>query len=270
MSDRIIPVRAPLASTHIYEIDFTVCTLVRSEKSYARLLESFSTRGFTAENSEFLMLDNVRDNRFDGYSGLRAAALQARGRYILFTHDNIELTEDGHARLREILADLTMLDPGWMVAGNSGIEHGADWRALPLRYIGDPHGEQRDISRPTRVISLDENFLILRRDLMVFPSIDLQGFHLYATDLCLQAELAGGRSYIIPFMLRHHSGGRVDEVFDASRAAFSEKYAIQLRSRILTTPCSVVPLGGLATVRVTTNHWMDRLRRKLGVRDPKS
>jgi hypothetical protein len=268
VSDPFTSVRVSPAPDHPHEIDFTVCTLVRHETNYARLLDSFSAHGFTAENSEFLMLDNVSENRFDGYDGLRAAALQARGRYILFTHDDIELKEDGHGHLKKILADLSAIDPRWMVAGNSGNEHGVDWKRSKLRYISDPHGQHREISSPRRVISLDENFLILRRDLMVFPSVDLNGFHLFATDLCLQAELAGGRAYIVPFMLHHHSGGKIDPAFDSCRTAFREKYATLLKGRILRTPSTVIPLGTAASARFRVFRWIRRVRRKLGLGDP--
>lgn len=47
---------------------FSVCSLVRDQAMYDRLLESFGRFGFTPENSEFLAADNRRGNQFDGFN----------------------------------------------------------------------------------------------------------------------------------------------------------------------------------------------------------
>lgn len=223
------------------EVVFSVCTLVASDERYQRLLASLAARGFTAENTELIALDNRGVNRFEGYGGLRAAFLQCRGEYILYTHDDIELLEDGYEDLRGVLRDLDGRDPLWMVAGNSGFTRTGPERLL--RHLSDPHAVVRAVTEPVEVQTLDENFLIFSRARMVLPSVDLSGFHLFAADLCLQAQLAGGRAYVVPFFLRHASGGSASAAFEAVRARFEVKYsALQVPAR-LRNPASTLYFG---------------------------
>lgn len=184
---------------------FSVCTLVASEAKYRRLLASFARSGFDKTNAEFLAIDNRDENRFDGYRALRAVFPQCRGEFILYTHDDIELVDQGAEDLLRVLRDLEARDPNWTLAGNAGWT--TDRPERLVLHLVDPHGDRRDVVEPVRVGGLDENFLVLRRSHMVFPSLDLSGFHLFATDLCEQSRFAGGSAWVIPFFLRHHSGG---------------------------------------------------------------
>lgn len=235
------------------ELMFSVCTLVASDRKYRRMLASFAQHGFDDTNSEFIALDNRGENRFEGYGALRRVFPELRGEYILFTHDDIELIEDGAERLRDILRDLDARDPRWAVAGNAGHR-----RARPetlLRHLADPHGEERDCAdAPVRVQGLDENFLVLRRANMVFPSMDLEGFHLFATDLCLQAMMAGGHAYVIPFYLRHHSGGSASPELDRAIDRMGEKYAALQRPARIRSPASTIYVGA----RGDMLRWRDR------------
>ena len=97
--------------------DFSVCTLVRSQQKYDRLLASFARTGFTADNSEFIAADNRETNRFDGYDWQNALLAQARGRYVVFCHDDIELLDQGHDALLSALEALTRAEPTWLLAG---------------------------------------------------------------------------------------------------------------------------------------------------------
>jgi hypothetical protein len=84
---------------------------------------------------------------------------------------------------------------------------------------------------PARVVSLDENFMIVRRLANLAVSRDLSGFHHYAADLCTIADILGWHAYVIGFYLRHHSGGGFDASYDRSRVAIAAKYARALRPR---------------------------------------
>jgi hypothetical protein len=96
--------------------------------------------------------------------------------------------------------------------------------SLAIR-ISDPHGEdQRRGTLPAHAASLDEDFVVLRRAAPVGLSADMDGFHLYGADLCLQARLAGRSAWVIDVHLRHLSPGRVDATFDRAKNAFERKY----------------------------------------------
>lgn len=207
-----------------HSILFSFVTLVASQERYDRMLTSALAKGFMPENSEFLALDNRGANRFDGFDAMRRALVEARGRYIVFTHDDIEFTHDGAAELEARLDELGALDPDWLLAGNAGgIGYRRGKHHLAV-HIDDPHKLGLRVTQPELVESLDENFFVMRRNRPVVNSYDLEGFHFYAGDLCRMSEIMGGRSYVIPFLLSHHSGGKVDEAFPLCRSRFERKY----------------------------------------------
>lgn len=250
------------------EITFSVCSLVASEEKYQRLISSFTKNGFDASNTEFIAIDNRGNNRFDGYRALRAAISAAKGEFILYTHDDIELVDDDADTLLSILRDLDARDPNWTLAGNAGwtIDH-------PERlmiHLRDPHGTRRDVDEPKRVGGLDENFLILPRKRLVLPSLDLSGFHLFATDLCQQSLFVGGSAWVIPFFLHHHSSGSHSSELEASKAAFERKYGMIAKRPRVRAPATTMylryPAGFLArlsdSVYWTCRNGLQSLRRK--------
>lgn len=231
LGEKISPVYVaePLPS----EREFSVVSLVVQDERYQRLLASFAAKGFTSENTEFFAIDNRTGNSFDGYSALRAVLPGLRGRHVLFTHDDIELTADGIDELRALLKKLEAIDPSWMIAGNAGgIFMGAG--NAHFLHLDDPYGAFRlPHPEPVRVWALDENFLVMPRHRMPLPSLGFSGFHLFATDMCLQARAAGGSSYVIPFLLRHHGKGLVDGTFPDTQGQLERKYShLSLRGRL--------------------------------------
>ena len=207
-----------------HDVLFSFVTLLARQERYDRLLKSAEARGFTPANSEFIALDNRSGNHFDGYDAMRRALIEARGRYIVFTHDDLEFSHDGAAELEACLDRLTALDPGWTLAGNAGGVRYHRGRHELAVHIEDPHGLGLRVAEPTLVETLDENFMVMRRDRPVINSYDLSGFHLYASDLCRVSEMLGGRNYVIPFLLHHHSAGKADESFVACRDRFARKF----------------------------------------------
>lgn len=223
--------------------DFTICTLVRSQEKYDRLLQSFCAVGFGPGNSEFLAADNRDANRFDGYTWQSALLTRARGRFVVFCHDDIELLEAGRINLLAALKDLDRTAPDWLLAGVAGGRYRPDKhhrRFLRMR-ISDPWGTDRVMgSVPGRVETLDECFILMRRSRPVLPSYDLSGFHFYGPDLCLQAELQGGSAWAIDFHLRHHGQGTKDDSFAECRDRFIAKYARIFPGRSLHCTTGVV------------------------------
>lgn len=234
-----------IIAAEIEQPRFSVCSLVQSQKKYDRLLASFDRLGFTPANTEFLAADNRNGNRFDGYSWQRALLAQAKGHFVIFCHDDIELIEQGHDDLLAALSDLDELDPSWRLAGVAGGRYRPEKhhrRFLRVR-ISDPYGEDRQLgSVPGRVETLDECFILMRRTQPVISSYDLGGFHFYGPDLCLQAELLGGSAYVIDFHLRHHGGGTKGEAFADCRNRFIAKYSRIFPGRWLHCTTGVIQL----------------------------
>lgn len=208
---------------------YSICTLVTNPEEYASFKESFEAGGFTSDTCEYLYLDNSQGNRFEAFGGYNLFLQEAQGTYIILCHQDVELLVDGRARLDAVLAELTAKDAQWGLCGNAGAKTDG---SLALR-ITDPN--TGPISQggpfPVRVISLDENFIVVRREANLALSHDLSGFHLYGTDLCLNADSLGLHAYVIDFHLLHKSGGNPDESFERLRLRMRDKYRRVLRPR---------------------------------------
>ncbi len=222
-------------------IRYSICSLITSRTEYTEMLASFRTHGFTGPSCEFLYIDNSQGNAFTAYDGLNRLMDAARGELIVLCHQDIRLLTDGRGALDAGLAELDARDPAWAVAGNAG---GTGIGRLAMR-ISDPHGDDRRIgSLPERALSLDENFLVLKRSARVGLSRDLTGFHFYGADLCLAADVMGYTAYVINFHLRHLSDGRISPAFYQARKAFRAKWSRALRPRWMQTTCGLMRLSG--------------------------
>lgn len=222
-------------------IRFTIGTLVNDRAQYDEMRASFAAGGFDAPGCEYLYIDNTGTAQTCAYRGLDAMLDAARGRHVVLCHQDVRLIEDTCETLEARLAALDRLDPAWALAGNAG---GVGPGRLAIR-ITDPHGaDQRVGQLPARVISLDENFIVVRRDARLGFSRDLSGFHFYGADICLNAAIKGHSAYVIDFHLAHLSAGKTGPAFDAMEASFRAKWSRALEPRWMQTTCSLLRLSG--------------------------
>jgi hypothetical protein len=144
------------------------------------------------------------------------------------------LLQDGRDRLDKVIAELNETRPRWALAGNAGAK--ADG-AFAVR-ISDPKSPDQRTGGPfpTHVVTLDENFIVIRRDRNLAASGDLHGFHFYGTDLCMVAAFLGYEAYVCDFHLKHLSSGNFDETFWTLRRDYARKHARLLQPRWLSTP----------------------------------
>jgi hypothetical protein len=246
---------------------YSIGTLVTNLDQYAGMRASFAAHGFDVMNSEFLYLDNRGPDQTGAYRGLNALLNAARGQFAILCHQDVLLIGDGMEALERCLADLDRRDPDWALAGNAGATGPG---ALAMR-ISDPHGADRRMGDlPARVMSLDENFIVVKRSARVGCSADLDGFHFYGADLCLNADIAGHSAWVIDFHLKHLSGGRKSADFFAAEAAFHAKWSHALRPRWMQTTCALMRLSGFgpdrAAGRVAARPLAGLLRRMPGTR----
>lgn len=242
---------------------YTIATLVTKPDQYRDMVASFRSGGFDGADCEYLYLDNAGGNALSAYQGLDRLLDEAAGTHVILCHQDVRLLRDGRAALDRRLAELAQLAPHWALAGNAG---GIGPGKLALR-ISDPHGKDVHVGPlPAQVQSLDENFIVVRRAARVSFSRDLDGFHFYGTDLCLQAELAGWSAHVIDFHLEHLSGGFKSPDFYEVESQFREKYARAFRSRWIQTTCALLPLSASPTLNLlgrATARPLARLARKL-------
>jgi hypothetical protein len=229
------------AAPRIGEPRYTIATLVTDRAQYSAMLQSFRAGGFDDTLCEYVFVDNTGPLQTDAFHGLNALLNAAHAPTVILCHQDVRLLSDGRSILDQRLADLTRCDPNWAVAGNAG---GISPGRLAL-CITDPHGrDQRVGTFPARVMSLDENFMIVRRDARIGFSNDLAGFHFYGADICLHAAHMGYTAYVIDFHLEHLSPGKKDITFAAAENAFRAKWSRALTPRWMQTTCSLVHLSG--------------------------
>lgn len=221
---------------------FSICTLVSDKAQYEKMVASFVCHGFIPADCEFLYIDNTVNNSFEAFEGYNLFLLEARGQIVILCHQDIELLEDNRSTLESRIAELELIDPDWALCGNAG---GTGHGELVMR-ITDPHGANRSIGQlPARVVSLDENFIAVRRSANLALSHDLQGFHHYGADLCIVADILGFSAWVIDFHLLHKSAGNASGQFGDSLPLVTRKWRRALRSRWITTPCTSYFVSGL-------------------------
>lgn len=225
----------------LYAFEFSICTLVTRKEEYNEMLTSFIDKGFDTSCCEYLYLDNSESNIFDAYSAYNLFLKLAKGKYIIMCHQDIILHADGIIALRNKLQELDHLDQNWGICGNAGAVV-PNQVVYHITYPGAIFKNKGNF--PQKVSSLDENFIIVKNNADLKVSTDLKGFHLYATDLCLQGELNGLSAYVIAFNLMHKSWGNKTPDFFVLREQLQKKYSRFFRSRWVQTNTTVFYLSG--------------------------
>jgi len=224
---------------------FSICTLVTRAGEYTEMLESFAKAGFAPEDCEYLFVSNIEGNERDAYEGYNLFLQTARGEYIILCHQDILLKFDRREVLEQRIRELNALDPAWALLGNAGIGRRYGQVAVAVR-ISYPDGNGTIGTFPTQVESLDENFIVVRRDANLCLSHDLTGYHFYGTDMCRVAKILGRTAYAVDFHLLHKSKGKFDHQFFQDREQLVKKYQKALHGGRVHTTTGAVYLAGNA------------------------
>ncbi len=241
---------------------YSICTMVTDFAEYDEMCRTFLKSGFASPECEYLFIDNASNNKLDGFAGVNFFLNNAKGRYIILCHQDVRIVYDDRRKLDAIIEKLNQDDQSWGVLGNSG---GIGPGRHAVR-ITDPHGvDQNKADLPARVGSLDENFIVVRRDANLCVSHDLSGFHLYATDLCIIADILGWNAYVIDFHLHHLSVGVKGASFSPLRLDMIRQYKRKLSDRLVKTPTTIMYLSNSSTKSAFMNiHRVTRLLEMLG------
>ncbi len=212
-----------------------LATIANDLQQYDEMRASFVAAGFTEDVCRYTLFDNTSGNLHEPYSTINMVMADATEPYLIFCHQDI-LCDQGHdyKYLLRVIAELEKKDPKWAVAGNAGF---SSWFKRSVCITDPGNGEMHQGNLPLRVISLDENFLILKTSTPVRCSHELKGFHLYATDFCLSAHIKHYRAYVVNFHVRHLSRGNANsKAFNDSRDIFLRRWR-----RDFTFACVITP-----------------------------
>jgi glycosyltransferase involved in cell wall biosynthesis len=184
---------------------------------------------------QLICVDN-RSGRFGGAAAaLNHGAAQAKGDWIVFLHQDVELLGNDWLEWAEAL--LGRVDPdGWH--GVVGRTARGRWRGL-LRDRDMVFGEPFD--EPIEVQTLDEIVLIHRNQGAgaVYFDEELSGWHAYGVDACCRAVRRGARNYVLPLPVWHDSASTNQAGLREAHRYVWAKHASAFR-RVYTT-CGVLP-----------------------------
>ncbi len=215
---------------------FSLCCIVTDMNEYNTMQKTFEDCGF-ADDCEYVVADNTNGNAFDAYQAIAGFIKQANGKYIIVVHQDVRCI-DPKVQLIKCLDELSAMDEKWAVCGNAG----AIGYHQFVHYINNAGKIITNANLPARVYSLDENFLVIKKESSMTVSADVKGFHLYGTDLCIIADFLGYNAYVIPFMVKHLSLGNLKDL-EKHLHHFIDLYGRKIRSRYVETTATKFYLG---------------------------
>jgi GT2 family glycosyltransferase len=160
---------------------------------------------------ELITVDTAERGFRSAAQALNFGGNQARGKYIMFVHQDVDLVSASWLADAEALLDTV---PNLGIAGVVGsVEEGGSVSERMRNVIA--HGDDAEqignpISSPEPVQTLDELLLIIPREVFQkypFDENTCDHWHLYGTDYCLDMLTMGKGVYVIPFYVIHRSKG---------------------------------------------------------------
>jgi hypothetical protein len=139
---------------------------------------------------------------------------------IVMIHQDVICPPSWVRCLKAQIEKVEKVSPDWGVLGTFGIDMDGNYAG----NIFDPHNNPCLGDLPCQAISLDEHCMIIRRESGLRFDEDLEGFHIYGGDLCMQAWKKGMPNFVINAWLEHQSGGNIDAAFKESVKWFIDKW----------------------------------------------
>jgi len=229
-----------------YRYQYAICTFVTNWDEYGRMLGSFIEAGFTTDDCEYRYADNTNGNSFDAYQGINQFLQYADAKYIIICHQDILLKFDKRYDLDQRLIQLDKLDKSWAVAGIAGTNNPY---LLSMKITHSDMVTHKVGVLPSKVNSLDESFLLVKKAANIALSGDMSGFHMYGTDICLISSCLGYNSYAVEFSLLHLSMGNMDKSFYELSNKLQTKYSRFFKSRYIKTTVTRFYLSSNAIMR---------------------
>jgi hypothetical protein len=221
-----------LGIEHIYR--YSICTIVSKMDQYEIMTDSFIKAGFTIDKCEYLFVDNTQYNQFDAFHAFNIFLQEAKGQYIIICHQDVEIIYDTIAELDQKIAYLEKTEPKWALLGNAGAIN-LKYKTQYITHGIPPFHDQRGKNFPQEVQTLDENFILIKKEANISVSSDLKGFHLYGTDICIIAKVLGYKAYVIDFHLYHKSRGNIDQSFFQLKKDLQKKYQRAFKGKFMQT-----------------------------------
>lgn len=208
----------------------TECTLERPEASFVTCVSDWQlywncivaslTRMHSAKVIfERVAIDNI-DNRFSASQALNLGLEQAKGKLIIFCHQDIVFPPGWLSKLFLQVKEVEQQVKSWGVIGFAGrCVDGAQ-----SGHVMAPWGEIFIPPLPQQVQTLDELCLVIRKDSGLRFDEYFDHFHLYGADLCLMAACRNMPCFTVDCCLEHLSGGSKSQDWDQQKEKLVKKW----------------------------------------------
>ena len=173
-------------------------------------------KGQTA-NYELILIDNTNNKFNSAAKALNYGGNKAKGKYIIFVHQDVYLSSESFLNDLEITLD-SLNDLG--IAGAAGKSEANKLIVSNLKEGTPPKlAGKIQINKPVKVQTLDECFFIIPKvvfDKLKFDEEVCNGWHLYAVDYSLSVLEMELNVYVVPANIYHQSAGESfsDEYYD--------------------------------------------------------
>lgn len=231
---------------------FSVVVVYNRERELNRILLP-SLKKQTVEY-EYVPIDNTKGTYKSAAEALNFGGRQAKGKYIVFLHQDTELGSDTWMADTEKLLDGI---PDLGIAGIVGLStEGSDGRGDFVSHIrgymcssGQDIGEP--FEKPQEVQTLDECLLIVPQRIfrkLQFDTITFDGWHCYGCDYSLRVQEHGMKAYAISAYALHRHRIEVDTKY---LLKYQKKLYFKHRnfSKIYTT-CGEISMLGLIALPI--------------------
>jgi len=177
------------------------------------VLNEWLLKSLKAQTVEYEMItvDTAQQSFQSAAQALNFGGNQAKGKYIMFVHQDVSLPSNAWLEDAEEMLDTI---PNLGIAGVVGSVEEGDSVSQRMRNVIS-HGDEREhignpIHSPERVQTLDELLLIIPREIFQryqFDENSCDNWHLYGVDYCLTMLTLKKGVYVIPFFVVHKSKG---------------------------------------------------------------
>lgn len=221
------------------KIDLTlVCCYNNKKQLNEELINSLDKQNVSCDR---VFIDNTHNRFSSAASALNYGASQVKTKYVVFLHQDVVFLNANS--LEEIYK---------YIKGNDGSIIGVAGVKLDREgvYTSILHGPNKlpaghyKIDRPEKVISIDECLFGMSLKIynkLKFDEKNFDNWHLYAVDMCYNANLNGINTYVIPASIWHTSIGTLNHAFFVGIRRMKNKYKKDfkyIKSTCITLKCS--------------------------------
>lgn len=185
--------------------DISIITIANKEDVYQKFKANLEEQ--SGVDYELIKIRNDRHQYSSARTAYNQAVAKATGKDLLFLHPDIRFLDK--RALADVLQQAWKL-PNRGVVGIAGVpDNLGPYHIMTTMKQGvTPRSVGVPIDRPTKIQTVDECFFIFSKQFWEqHPFSDIEGWHLYAVEECLQAIMDGKTNYVVPSRICHASDG---------------------------------------------------------------